>query len=126
MIGGGLSQPVFQFREAAFVLRLAWRSVARSCREEQPPAVEAQRALRGRQALWRARTVGFPARRPAAQAAAVRPGLGRSNPQFTGQFALLDFATFFSLTAIGEMGFEELHLPLQHAPNFWIRGGCGL
>ena len=66
------------------------------------------------------------AARPAAQAAAVRPGLGRSNPQSAEQFALLDFATFFSLTAIGEMGFEELHLPLQHAPNFWIRGGCGL
>ena len=52
--------------------------------------------------------------------------LGAETLNLQGDLLYLVPPFFLGLTAIGEMRFKELHLPVQHMPDIWILGGFGL
>ena len=127
MIGGGLSQPVdFNFVK----LRLCFGLPGAQLRD---PAEQSSLLLLKRRELCAVGKpfgaqgqLGFQLLAQQRKLPLCGLGLGAQTLNLQGNLLCLILQLFFRLTAIGEMGFEELHLPLQHAPNFWIRGGCGL
>ena len=57
---------------------------------------------------------------------AVCKPFGAETLNLQGDLLYLVPPFFLGLTAIGEMRFKELHLPVQHMPDIWILGGFGL